>query len=878
MSGKKGSSNSTSNSSGGEGASFPAAASVSVTPDASRCLHAPDQDLTGADPKGQAKASEKGEEKVGARFTPAGLIYRSWEAVQLLATTTPKALGLVWNAHPRYCTGLLLVIILQSFQPLASAWLTKGVIDLLALALTNHSINQVSQVSQLNGVSGSGVNLVSATATTPAATALENSPGALLTNPARGLSAASASASTGWPVNNLAGLNLTVPGLDGDLVSQLLWLLLLLGLLNLAGQWLSVTAQFIQTELGEHLSLKVNNLLLTKANSFVDLTYFENPHFYNRLQQAQSEASHKPLNMLQAVALGLRSAVSLVAVVGLLLALQPLLVGLLLLLSLPALLVQFRQQRQNWAIRNTQVSEVRQMHYFSGLLTGQEAAKEIRLFGLGQHFLGRYQALFHQFRERLGKLRKAHWRYNSLLSLGAGLAALIGYSYLVLLTLSRQLSLGQLTFYQNLLGQFHNSLSVVISQGAALYEGSLFVSQLFDFLALAPVMAVLPAGVGRLPPVPLRQGITFCNVEFGYSHPLDLSAPGANGGSGNRSGRAGMKDYQMGASTTNESEDENGKRPGQEREPITKPEEVELVLKGVSFSIEAGQTVAVVGENGSGKSTLVKLLTRLDDPSGGVIEVDGVDLREYDLDHWRAQIGVVLQDFNRYHLSVRENIGLGQLTQLEEVEQVHRAAAQGGALGLIARLPQGLETLLGRFLSLSHSAGPATGVMMTKAPSARKGPQSGRIESGGSELSGGEWQKIALSRAFMRAGSAAAPVETAEAEEEGEKGVAQQEEEKTKEAAGLITPTDSAQILILDEPSAALDARSEAGLFERLWELSRGKTTLLISHRLSTLKRADKIIVLKAGKVIEQGTHPELLALGGEYARLYYLQAEAYHA
>ncbi|HEX2326415.1 MAG TPA: ATP-binding cassette domain-containing protein, partial [Chloroflexota bacterium] len=231
------------------------------------------------------------------------------------------------------------------------------------------------------------------------------------------------------------------------------------------------------------------------------------------------------------------------------------------------------------------------------------------------------------------------------------------------------------------------------------------------------------------------------------------------------------------------------------------------VLTGVSFTIPAGKTVALVGANGAGKTTLVKLLSRLYDPTAGAILLDGTDLRELDLEDLRGQVAVVFQDYARFQLPARDNIGFGQVQQLADTERIARAAQRGGAVQVIERLPQQYETTLGRMFS------------------------------GGVELSGGEWQKVALARGFMR---------------------------------------DAPQLLVLDEPTAALDAQAEYEVYERFRELTAGRTTLLISHRFSTVRMADHIVVLEGGRVTEQGSHDALLAAAGRYAELYELQARRY--
>jgi ATP-binding cassette subfamily B protein len=446
---------------------------------------------------------------------------RTREAANVLAGT-PQVLGLVWESHPVYASGLLGVSVLQGLVPLAQVWIAKHVVDAVA------------------AVFGAG----------PAATAVD-------------------------------------PALA---TAQVVRLLLLQALITLASQTLDPCGRLLQEQLGDHLTRNTTLRILRKSNALVDLSFFESPRFYDLLQRAQSDAGWRPLGMLQPLGGMLRAVINLVAMLGVLLAFRPLLAVAVVVLSLPHLVVQFRHQRQSWMLHRVEVPEVRLMNYFRTILTSKNDAKEVRLFGLGDHFLERYLHLFEQNHHPHRRLRLGQWRWNVALATLAAFGSAGAYAYVVLQALAGRVTLGGLTFYASAVNQVQGALSNIIYQLAALYESNLSVSNLFEFLALQPAMEPPPLGIGLPVPVPLRQGIEFRNLAFRY--------------------------------------------PGTERQ----------VLEDISFTIRPGQTVALVGENGAGKTTLVKLLTRLYDPTGGQILVDGVDLREIDLADWRRQSGVVFQD------------------------------------------------------------------------------------------------------------------------------------------------------------------------------------------------------------------------------------------
>ena len=547
-------------------------------------------------------------------------------------------------------------------------------------------------------------------------------------------------------------------GAGSSAFAEVLLLVILAGITALIADLLRSLSGYASEAQSQIVTDFVNDILHAKSLE-LDLEYYENAHFYNALHRAQQEAIYRPQRILNSLVQLAQNGISLMAIAALLISLHWSIAAVLLAAALPGLFVRlqhtgklYRQQR-GWTLRE------RIAYYFHLMLTNDTYAKEVRLFDLGFAFRQRYRNLRASVRQE--KLALARWRSLTELTTQASgtIAVFAACGFIAYQTIEGQISLGSLVMYYQGFQRGQVFLRQLLSSLALLYENSLFLSNLYEFLDLKP--GVTDSRHPQPVPNPVKIGLTFEGVSFRYPH---------------------------------------SSRP---------------LLEEINLKIGAGETVALVGENGAGKTTLIKLLCRLYDPTSGRIAIDGIDLRELKARDWRREISVVFQDYVRYNLTVRENIGFGniprgsdrsQTSDLVEDEEIRLAAQKAGAERAIARLPKGYDTVLGTQFDE------------------------------GEELSVGEWQKVAIARAFLR----------------------------------------SAQILVLDEPTSALDAKAEYEVFEQFRQLIRGKTAILISHRLSTVKMVDRIFVLEKGKIVESGTHAELIKLGGTYARLFAIQAKYY--
>ena len=504
---------------------------------------------------------------------------------------------------------------------------------------------------------------------------------------------------------------------------------------------------FFDSLLAERYTRHVSLLVIGHA-SRLDLASYEDPKFHDKLERARVQATDR-IAMIQCLGL---LAQQFMAAVSLSLGIfwfSPWLLALLVLAVVPAFLGESHFALLGYAQNIRQTPVRRRLDYLRILGASKESAKELRLFALSSHLSDEYERLSNGIYEENVRLASRRFRAGAILALLSTAGYYGAYAFVIYRTITGALSWGTLQFLAGALAGASTNIQSVFSTFSSIADQSLFLTDLVTFLRVEPKIGSRPDALPA--PRSIRDGFRFDSVSFAY--------PGAS----------------------------------------------RKVLDRLDLEIGPGERIALIGENGQGKTTLVKLLARLYDPSEGRILLDGIDLREYDIDDLHRQIGVIFQDFVRYEMTARANIAAGRFDAAQE-QAIRQAARKSLADHVIDRLPFGYDQLLGR-----------------------------RFE-GGVDLSGGEWQKLALARAYLR----------------------------------------DAQILILDEPTASLDARSEYEVFQRFAELTDGRMALLISHRFSTVRMADRIVVLEDGRIAEEGNHQQLVALGGRYSGMFELQASSY--
>jgi ABC-type multidrug transport system fused ATPase/permease subunit len=503
---------------------------------------------------------------------------------------------------------------------------------------------------------------------------------------------------------------------------------------------------------GELVTNHIRRKIMRKAKS-VDVQCFDLPEFYEKLENANREAGMRPIQILNSTLNVVSNIISMVGYVAVLLTISvfaPLLVGLL---ALPYAIVNFvyRKKTVKYMFRRSKAR--RQMNYYSSSIVNKDMVKEMRLLGIADDFEQRYDAVFKDYFKGLKRIMIEEGVWNivfGLLRIVANCA--LFYFVATLVMTDKGIQVGDYSFYTGALSAIGAGITTLISGTATVYEGTLFIENLMSFMkhestVVSPSNPVIPQTV-------IGHTIEFKDVGFKY--------------------------------------------PGTER----------FVLKNFNFKIEKGETVSLVGLNGAGKTTIIKLLTRLYDPTEGVILLDGTDIKEYDVNKLYSLFGIVFQDFGRYAVTVKENIAYGRIEKELDDDAVRDAAVQSNSLEYIEKLPKKFDTPLMRF-----------------------------FEESGLELSVGQWQKLAVARAFYS----------------------------------------DADILILDEPTASLDALAEQEIFRQFDKLREGKTTLFVSHRLSSAVDADRIVVISNGNVIEDGDHKQLMSQKGEYYKMFIAQAEKYN-
>ena len=504
----------------------------------------------------------------------------------------------------------------------------------------------------------------------------------------------------------------------------------------------------VDSLLGDLVSHDISIRLMNQSAK-LDLECFEDSEFYDKLERARRQASSRILLMSQALT-QLQECITVFFLAAALITFNAWLLLLLAITLVPAFLGETHFNNQSYSLMYGWTEERRELDYLRFAGASDETAKEVKIFGLSDFFGIRYRKLageYYQANKNLS-VRRAAW--GGLLSTVGSLGYYTAYAVIIYRTVYGELTLGDLTFLSGSFLRLRSLMEAILIRFSSIADSALYLRDLFDFLEMKPNISTSD---NSLPfPVKIIKGFTFEDVGFRY------------------------------------------------------PQSKQWVLRNISFTLLPGEKIALVGENGAGKTTLVKLLTRLYDPTEGRILLEGKDLRDYDLEGLRDAVGVIFQDYVKYHLTVSENIAVGRISELKNEKRIKESASRSLADSVIEKLPEGYQQRIGRWFKR------------------------------GTNLCGGEWQKIAIARAYMR----------------------------------------DAQMLILDEPTASLDARAEHEVFKRFVELTFDKCAVLISHRFSTVRMADRIVVLHQGRLLEHGSHEELLAAEGQYADLFQMQAAGY--
>ncbi len=529
---------------------------------------------------------------------------------------------------------------------------------------------------------------------------------------------------------------------------RMLWLLAAEFGLAVLSDVLGRLVSLLDSLLSEQFSNATSVRLMQHAAT-LDLEDFEDSEQQDKLERARRQASGR-MSLMSQLFSQVQDLITIGSFAAGMVVFAPWLIALLFIALIPAFLGEAYFNERSYALAFSRTADRRELDYVRMTGASVEAAKEVKIFGLNDFLIERYQRLANDFyrANRILAVKRASW--GGVLTAVGTAGYYVAYAFIVWRTVAGQFTIGDLTFLAGSFRRLRGLLEGLLIGFTQTASQALYLDDLFSFFTIQP-RVVKPTHPRPFPAV-MATGFVFEDVGFKY--------------------------------------------PSAER----------WAVRHLDFSLRAGEVLALVGENGAGKTTLVKLLARLYDPVEGRILLDGHDLREYDPADLRANIGVIFQDFVRYNMTAGENIAVGRIDARQDRARIVTSAERSLASDVIAKLPDGYDQQVGKRFR--------TGV----------------------DLSGGEWQKVAIARAYMR----------------------------------------DAQMLILDEPTAALDARAEFEVFQRFKELSAGRTAVLISHRFSSVRMADRILVLEQGKVESAGTHDELLAQRGRYAELFNLQAAGY--
>lgn len=536
---------------------------------------------------------------------------------------------------------------------------------------------------------------------------------------------------------------------NGETATHYLWVMVGLELgLAVFSDLINRGITLLDSLLGDLVSNKTSVKLIQHA-ARLDLYQFEDPEFYDKLERARKQTAGRTILMSQVLS-QFQDFITVLFLGAGLVAFNPWLILILILAVIPSFLGETHFNQMSYSLTRNWTPERRELDYLRYIGASDQTAKEVKIFNLDNFLADRFGTLADKYYKanRDLAIKRAGW--GSLLSALGTLSYYGAYVFILIQTASGLITVGTLTFLAGSFNRMRSLLQAIMNRFSQIAERALYLQDLFDFLKIEPNIA--QAKNPKPFPSKVRYGFTFENVSFKYF---------------------------------------NSDR---------------WAIRSLSFHLDAGEKLALVGENGAGKTTLVKLLARLYEPTEGRILVDGIDIREYDLQQLRDNIGVIFQDYVKFQLKASENIAVGNIREVESLQLIEGAAHKSLASNVVEELPEKYDQVLGK-----------------------------RFKNG-VELSGGQWQKIALARAYMR----------------------------------------EAQLLILDEPTAALDARAEHEVFLRFSELIEEKTAVLISHRFSTVRMADRILFLENGQLLELGSHEDLLALNGKYAELFHLQAQGY--